>query len=262
MGLCKCIKISDLYCFNHKRAVCNNCIATDHKTCTVGTYVEWLQNPDFTASVCEMCKGELTPAHVIRLMCLHMLHPECLDMHAAGFPPNTAKAGYICPVPGCKTPLVPTNPHSSTLAEILYNHIEHSSWFDTKSQPMTNESSEHSKSSYLNNDDSFDRNYDIESRGTKQRIPSETLLKDSANVLIDHESNKRANPIFDDDADKYHKNQLLKLIHNPAPIIGSSTDSHPRRSRGSSTFTTKRILIMFALLSTLLIVALLSTSLE
>eukprot|EP01088_Endostelium_zonatum_P017048 TRINITY_DN4855_c0_g2_i1.p1 TRINITY_DN4855_c0_g2~~TRINITY_DN4855_c0_g2_i1.p1 ORF type:complete len:263 (+),score=37.45 TRINITY_DN4855_c0_g2_i1:164-952(+) len=262
MGLCKCRKITDLYCFNHKKAVCENCIATDHKTCTVGSYVKWLQDPDFDASVCEMCKEELTPDHVIRLMCLHMLHPECLDMHASSFPPNTAKAGYVCPVPDCKTPLVPTNPNSSTLSQILYNHIEHSSWFESKSQPLMdrNDSRNH------RDNDSFDRTFDMDSsnRSPKQRssfIPNETNIKDSANILIDSESNKRANPIFDDDADKYNKNQISKLIYNPAPL-GAVGDAFSRRTRGGSPFTTKRILMIFALLSTLLIVAFLSTSLE
>jgi len=32
MGLCKCMNITDLFCFVHKKAVCQGCICPEHKT--------------------------------------------------------------------------------------------------------------------------------------------------------------------------------------------------------------------------------------
>ena len=38
--------------------------------CVIGTYVEWLQDPDYEPPVCSICKDEVHEDNVLRLMCL------------------------------------------------------------------------------------------------------------------------------------------------------------------------------------------------
>ncbi|KAL6043851.1 Zinc finger protein-like 1, variant 2 [Balamuthia mandrillaris] len=129
MGLCKCRTITDLYCFVHKKAVCEHCVFPEHKVCVVGTYVEWLQDPDYEPPTCAVCKEELTEDNVLRLLCLDMFHPECIDVHAASFPPNTAQAGFTCP--SCPKGIIPSSSAdlSSPLAQQLLRHLNNAPWY-------------------------------------------------------------------------------------------------------------------------------------
>jgi len=125
MGICKCKKRADLFCFVHKKPVCEQCIVNEHLTCAIKTYVDWLTDSDYEQPVCGICKGDLHPDNVVRLTCLDMFHPECLDMHASSLPPHTAKAGYLCP--SCSKPLFPTD-ERTPLAKHVLKHLSKSAW--------------------------------------------------------------------------------------------------------------------------------------
>lgn len=126
MGICKCKKRTDLFCFVHKKAVCETCICTEHQTCIVKTYVDWLTDSDYDDPTCGICKGELSGDGVLRLQCLDMFHPECLDFHASSLPPHTAKAGYICPV--CTKPLFPTGDNENPIVFKLNQYLSKAPW--------------------------------------------------------------------------------------------------------------------------------------
>jgi len=127
MGICKCKKKTDLFCFVHKKSVCENCIVTsEHSTCVVKKYVDWLTDSDFDPASCGICKGELMEGKTLRLMCLDMFHPECIDIHSSSLPPHTAKAGYLCPL--CSKPIFPMEMQSNELEEKLKIYLSQSEW--------------------------------------------------------------------------------------------------------------------------------------
>eukprot|EP01089_Gocevia_fonbrunei_P023029 TRINITY_DN9537_c0_g1_i1.p1 TRINITY_DN9537_c0_g1~~TRINITY_DN9537_c0_g1_i1.p1 ORF type:complete len:273 (+),score=29.27 TRINITY_DN9537_c0_g1_i1:32-850(+) len=272
MGLCKCRNITDLFCFVHKKAVCESCICPDHKVCIIGTYVQWLQDPDYEQPYCEICKDEITPDNVIRLLCFHMLHPECLDLHASSFPANTAQAGFTCPT--CTTPIVPTRPGNSDLSQILLKHLEQASWLDPHSLPKNEildlEGGPTGASHPVFVKDSI--------KSSVPKIANSSHIIDLPDTGIASRKLQRAgtfpavtteissgSPVFDDDEDKYNKHSLARLLSTPkeAPLLPTQVSNKKlREPRGAVRFTTRRLLIVFALLSTLAIVAILSLSLE
>eukprot|EP01090_Pellita_catalonica_P000858 TRINITY_DN10609_c0_g1_i1.p1 TRINITY_DN10609_c0_g1~~TRINITY_DN10609_c0_g1_i1.p1 ORF type:complete len:258 (-),score=37.09 TRINITY_DN10609_c0_g1_i1:29-802(-) len=257
MGLCKCRNITDLYCFVHKQAVCEGCICPDHSICVIGTYVEWLQDPDYDAPVCEVCKDEITEANVIRLTCLDMFHPECLDVHCSSFPPHTAKAGFTCPT--CEVPVIPSSFGKSLLHKKLQKHLERASWLDTANsmlqQPKPPDiAASISPASPTTIVEPVGIGVRKTVAGNADNIPSSRTTDD---VRLNF------TPTFDDDDDKYNKHQFSKLFSNKeSEDILPTTTRPPRKTKSSVSFNGKRVLIILALLSTLAIVFMMSMSLD
>jgi len=142
--MCKCKKRTELFCFVHKKAVCENCIATDHQVCVVKSYVEWLTDPDFEPPSCGICKGELAEGSTVRLLCLDMFHPECLDVYACSLPPNTAQAGYVCPT--CSKPMIPPPNNTGSIAQHIRNTFAKSPWASLILPPVEEQQREKSSS--------------------------------------------------------------------------------------------------------------------
>eukprot|EP01117_Protostelium_nocturnum_P015218 TRINITY_DN5875_c0_g1_i1.p1 TRINITY_DN5875_c0_g1~~TRINITY_DN5875_c0_g1_i1.p1 ORF type:complete len:303 (-),score=90.07 TRINITY_DN5875_c0_g1_i1:316-1224(-) len=127
MGICKCKKKTDLFCFVHKKAVCENCVCTDHKKCVVKTYVEWLTDSEYEDPSCFVCKEKFNEdGNRLRLLCMHLFHPECLDVYASSLPPHTAKAGFQCPE--CSKAIFPPPDNKSNLASEINDHLRNTSW--------------------------------------------------------------------------------------------------------------------------------------
>ena len=59
MGLCKCPKrkVTNLFCFEHRVNVCEFCIVSTHPSCVVRSYLQWLQDSDYSPN-CSFCDGE------------------------------------------------------------------------------------------------------------------------------------------------------------------------------------------------------------
>lgn len=60
MGLCKCPKrkVTNLFCFEHRVNVCEYCMVSTHPTCVVRSYLQWLQDSDYSPN-CSFCDGKL-----------------------------------------------------------------------------------------------------------------------------------------------------------------------------------------------------------
>lgn len=127
MGLCKCPrkKVTNQFCFEHRVNVCEHCMVSNHPKCVVQSYLQWLQDSDYSP-LCELCQKELSIGDCIRLICYHVFHVECLDEHARSLPPNTAPAGYMCP--SCKTCVFPTTNTVSPVADNLRAVLAHFGW--------------------------------------------------------------------------------------------------------------------------------------
>lgn len=130
MGLCKCAKktITNQFCFEHRVNVCEHCIVDEHPTCVVQSYLKWLDDSDYNP-VCRICDDQLAAGDCIRLVCYDVFHKECLNDWASRMAPNTAPAGYKCPV--CSSPVFPAPNLVSPVADRLREMISIYPWAQT-----------------------------------------------------------------------------------------------------------------------------------
>ncbi|XP_068027212.1 zinc finger protein-like 1, partial [Melanerpes formicivorus] len=86
MGLCKCPKrkVTNLFCFEHRVNVCESCLVTNHQKCIVQSYLQWLQDSDYSSD-CPLCATPLAEREeTVRLVCYDVLHWACLAARARG----------------------------------------------------------------------------------------------------------------------------------------------------------------------------------
>uniref|UniRef100_A0A2R5LLV3 Zinc finger protein-like 1 homolog n=1 Tax=Ornithodoros turicata TaxID=34597 RepID=A0A2R5LLV3_9ACAR len=133
MGLCKCPKkrVTNQFCYEHRVNVCEHCMVSQHPTCIVQSYLQWLQDSDYDP-VCQLCRKELCNATCARLLCYHVYHWSCLNEHCQQMPPNTAPAGYGCPT--CGTAIIPASNVASPVADALRTMLETVTWSGTKAE--------------------------------------------------------------------------------------------------------------------------------
>lgn len=269
MGICKCRKRTDLFCFNHKVAVCEDCVLAEHETCHVKTYVEWLTDSTFSEPSCGICRQEVEPGRCLRLTCLDIFHPECLDRHCSELPPHTAKAGFMCPT--CHKQIFPpdgarsageiggysargdpmTSQGTSKLIEKLNDHLRAASW----SSPIMAGRQAPPPELYQ-----LDQPPNMDQRGPE--FAQGTLPVLAADGQDSRASGEVAVNIGEDaDDDKYRRrpgvNQALAALGLIKPSAAS-----PGRGRGGFRLNTTRVFVLFALLAFLLIVVFLSSSLS
>ncbi|XP_032818575.2 zinc finger protein-like 1 isoform X1 [Petromyzon marinus] len=127
MGLCKCPKrrVTNLFCFEHRVNVCEHCLAASHGKCIVQSYLQWLQDSDYSPD-CPLCSTALAGGDTVRLMCYDVFHWACLNTMAAQLPPNTAPAGYCCP--SCKAPIFPSPNLAGPVATALRAQLSSVNW--------------------------------------------------------------------------------------------------------------------------------------
>jgi len=129
MGLCKCPrkKVTNLFCFEHRVNVCENCIVENHSKCVVQSYLAWLQDSDYDPN-CSLCRRPLADdqTETVRLLCLHVFHWHCLDSWARQYPAHTAPAGYTCPV--CRECIFPKPNQESPLVHSLKHTLGRANW--------------------------------------------------------------------------------------------------------------------------------------
>lgn len=58
MGLCKCRTVTSLFCFEHRKNMCERCILLEHPTCVIKSYLQWLQDSEYTNN-CGICQKAL-----------------------------------------------------------------------------------------------------------------------------------------------------------------------------------------------------------
>jgi len=125
MGLCKCRKVSNLFCFEHRANVCEHCMIKDHPKCIVRSYLQWLQDSEFS-SECRLCRQPLAAADVLRLPCYDVFHWHCLAKHFAALPAHTAPAGYTCPT--CESRAIPTDSMSGPVVDAVRQAFSDTAW--------------------------------------------------------------------------------------------------------------------------------------
>ncbi|KAI8481490.1 Zinc finger protein-like 1 [Branchiostoma belcheri] len=127
MGLCKCPKkkVTNLFCFEHRVNVCEHCLVSNHPKCIVQSYLQWLQDSDYSPQ-CNLCGGALADGDVVRLICYDVFHWSCLNSYAQTLPANTAPAGYTCPK--CNSGVFPPPNMVSPVADTLKTWLSQVNW--------------------------------------------------------------------------------------------------------------------------------------
>lgn len=130
MGLCKCPKkkVTNLFCFEHRVNVCENCLVANHQRCIVKSYLQWLQDSDYNP-ICTLCNKNLSDedcGECVRLTCYDVFHWFCVNKYAQQMPSNTAPAGYTCPC--CKAGIFPAQNVVSPVAEALRQNLSKVNW--------------------------------------------------------------------------------------------------------------------------------------
>lgn len=127
MGLCKCPKkkVTNQFCYEHRVNVCEHCMVSQHPTCIVQSYLQWLQDSDYDP-ICQLCRKELSSGSCTRLLCYHVFHWSCLDRHCQQMPRHTAPAGFGCPT--CGAAVVPATNVASPVADALVALLKSASW--------------------------------------------------------------------------------------------------------------------------------------
>ncbi|XP_062503807.1 zinc finger protein-like 1 homolog isoform X2 [Corticium candelabrum] len=127
MGLCKCPKkkVTSLFCFEHNVNVCEHCMVSSHFRCIVRSYLQWLQDSDFS-TLCGLCNKSLKEGDVLRFVCYDIFHINCLDRYARSLPLNTAPAGYTCPT--CKSGIFPAENLVSPVADVVRRQLAELPW--------------------------------------------------------------------------------------------------------------------------------------
>ncbi|XP_077646718.1 zinc finger protein-like 1 [Lonchura striata] len=127
MGLCKCPKrrVTTLFCFEHRVNVCESCLVSAHPKCIVRSYLQWLQDSDYSPQ-CPLCRAPLGERDTVRLACYDVFHWPCLAAWARALPPSTAPAGHRCPQ--CGGPLFPPPNLQGPVAEALRARLRTAPW--------------------------------------------------------------------------------------------------------------------------------------
>ncbi|XP_033927737.1 zinc finger protein-like 1 [Melopsittacus undulatus] len=127
MGLCKCPKrrVTNLFCFEHRVNVCESCLVSAHPKCIVQSYLQWLQDSDYSPD-CALCGTALQGRDTVRLVCYDVFHWSCLSARARALPARTAPAGHLCPT--CGGPLIPPPNLEGPLAAALRKRLAAAHW--------------------------------------------------------------------------------------------------------------------------------------
>ncbi|BFZ07949.1 hypothetical protein BsWGS_10988 [Bradybaena similaris] len=130
MGLCKCPKrkVTNLFCFEHRVNVCEHCLVANHGKCIVKSYLQWLQDSDYSP-LCTLCHQNLSDeeyGECVRLSCYDVFHWSCLNQYAQRMPAQTAPAGYSCPL--CSACIFPQANLVSPVADALRALLQQVNW--------------------------------------------------------------------------------------------------------------------------------------
>uniref|UniRef100_A0A0B7B8D6 RING-type domain-containing protein n=1 Tax=Arion vulgaris TaxID=1028688 RepID=A0A0B7B8D6_9EUPU len=130
MGLCKCPKrkVTNLFCFEHRVNVCEHCLVANHGKCIVKSYLQWLQDSDYSP-LCTLCHQNLADEEYgpcVRLSCYDVFHWACVNQYAQQLPAQTAPAGYTCPL--CNTCIFPQANLVSPVADALRTLLQQVNW--------------------------------------------------------------------------------------------------------------------------------------
>eukprot|EP01091_Cochliopodium_minus_P009696 TRINITY_DN2444_c0_g1_i1.p1 TRINITY_DN2444_c0_g1~~TRINITY_DN2444_c0_g1_i1.p1 ORF type:complete len:258 (-),score=34.65 TRINITY_DN2444_c0_g1_i1:84-857(-) len=213
MGVCSCKKRTNLFCFSHKKAVCEDCICTEHNTCPIKKYLDWLNNSNFETPSCSVCKevfqvglDESDENSAIRLKCLDLYHKKCLTQHINNLKnTNISKENHNCLT--CTGPIY-TNEKTSKLEQNLQ------SFQSLLEGNSINKEINQSSSTF---DDSNPRTK-TKPPNLQHTVPTATVTSRSTSISstlkTGDEIRLQINPVEDEEDDKYKKKNTFDTLTN------------------------------------------------
>ena len=92
MGRCHiCKNTTNLYCLNHDKHICINCINEHHKECSIVDYAAYVEGTVEKDNKCNICNEEIFEGdEIIRLPCLDIVHKDCIvkQLNSVQIPEN------------------------------------------------------------------------------------------------------------------------------------------------------------------------------
>jgi len=126
MGVCRCKKRTELWCYKTTKPVCLDCIVDiDHQLSLVAPYIDWLNNPVDHDLVCPLSQEPLVDiSNSIRFINLQVFSLSAVNDYLSKLPPNTAAAGFT--IPGTDIPMLPAVTDQSKLAQQIREKLKDS----------------------------------------------------------------------------------------------------------------------------------------
>jgi len=127
MGICKCRKRTDLYCYLHSKAVCSDCVVDcDENLAHIGSYVEWLQDPNPPPPLCALSKTPLdATVETIRLTDFKIYSLQAVDGYVASLGAEKAQQAIL---PSGMPIVPPPTVHSRLAQRIRLSLSERFAW--------------------------------------------------------------------------------------------------------------------------------------
>eukprot|EP01124_Arcella_intermedia_P012803 TRINITY_DN19181_c0_g1_i2.p1 TRINITY_DN19181_c0_g1~~TRINITY_DN19181_c0_g1_i2.p1 ORF type:complete len:276 (-),score=47.34 TRINITY_DN19181_c0_g1_i2:111-938(-) len=128
MGICKCRKRTDLFCYHCQKAVCYDCMVEEgHALSKIATYEDWLNNATNPPPTCALSGRPInSTSESIRFTNLKLYHLEAINEYGSSKPKSTALAGYT--IPELRIPMVPPVEDQSKLAQQIREKLSRFEW--------------------------------------------------------------------------------------------------------------------------------------
>jgi len=217
-----------------------------------------LTDSDYDPPACGICKGQLTEDKVIRLTCFDLFHPECIDVHASSLPPHTAKSGYLCPI--CTKPIFP-DLENNPLVKQLNIYLSHATWAKpligtNLSETVTNQQDQSRETSSSTNN--ISPTSLEEGLSTPVKRGNEVTQENSFSLASRKQPRDQLFTLHtdEDEEDKYQKRSITQLFVALGLVKPSKNKSKTRIH-----LDTRRVLVIFALITCLITVITLGMSL-
>jgi len=268
MGICKCRKRSELFCYHCEKAVCFDCITEpSHKLAKVTTYVEWLNKPDNPPPVCPLSNKPLTEKdEVIRFMNMQIFLLEAINEYGSSLPNVTALAGFT--IPGTEEPMVPPPEDHSKLAQQIREKLSRFPWISDLISLQRENSLKNSEKAEKPGITEFPANKTASRKalspedytptpsiGSQSVIASRKTTIPSGNLGVPTTTNSDfsvdlGSMAKDDDPEYKYRPKPIRKVFEALGFISSATMSKAQHYQ----FSGRRAAFIFALLITLVIV--------
>lgn len=262
MGMCKCKKKIALFCFVHRVFVCENCIVTDHPTCVVKLYSEWLEEPDYDPPTCKLCSNAISLADqpTIRLTCLDAFHVECLNKHMATFPETTALAGYTCPT--CTKPIVPASLDNNThLINTVHNYLSSTPWNPPTQPPVVVVPAASEQTPLLLSETPATTDPSTPA-AVQQTQPAPPTVTPTSSVMASRKPQQKQNtPFYQvEEEDKYKKRRVIRLFQSLGFMSCTDPVAETANKPANPMSTQKKLFLGVTLVLALFVLALVVNS--
>eukprot|EP01125_Pyxidicula_operculata_P020174 TRINITY_DN7404_c0_g1_i1.p1 TRINITY_DN7404_c0_g1~~TRINITY_DN7404_c0_g1_i1.p1 ORF type:complete len:304 (-),score=44.23 TRINITY_DN7404_c0_g1_i1:66-977(-) len=279
MGRCQCRKLTNFYCWHCNQSVCFDCVVEDeHRLAYVSTYQEWVEKGCAESPPQPKCplSGKLLTEKddVIRFMNFQIYDIQAINSYGASLPKNTALNGFK--IPGTDIPMVSILPKEANtkLAQQIRKKLKQFTWIseliDQAEAIIANPTVSPPSSSPASPTKPISTNQGITilSPDDGKRSVNRKILTDDHSIQIDLSNSSQttttqsARDVESGDADdKKYKRRPIRSVFEALGFV-SSTSNNTARTSQPYLITGRRLVFLFLLVATLMVVFFLSMNIE